>query len=30
MQMHYEKWYSPALGREMEIKVYGRGGKPVL
>ena len=30
MQTHYEKWYSPALGREMEIKVYGRGGKPVL
>ena len=30
MQMHYDKWYSPALGREMEIKVYGRGGKPVL
>ena len=30
MQMHYEKWYSPALDRDMEIKVYGRGGKPVL
>ena len=30
MQMHYEKWYSPALRRDMEIKVYGRGGKPVL
>ncbi len=30
MQTHYEKWYSPALGREMELKVYGRGGKPVL
>ena len=30
MQTHYEKWYSPALGRDMEIKVYGRGGKPVL
>ena len=30
MDMHYDKWYSPALGREMEIKVYGRGGKPVL
>ena len=30
MDMHYEKWYSPALDREMELKVYGRGGKPVL
>ena len=30
MQTHYEKWYSPALGREMELKVYGRGGRPVL
>ena len=30
MQMHYEKWYSPALRRDMEIKVYGSGGKPVL
>ena len=30
MHMHYDKWYSPALGRDMEIKVYGRGGKPVL
>ncbi|MBR0040679.1 MAG: esterase family protein [Oscillospiraceae bacterium] len=30
MHIHYDKWYSPALGRDMEIKVYGRGGKPVL
>ena len=30
MDMHYEKWYSPSLGRDMELKVYGRGGKPVL
>ncbi len=30
MQTHYKKWYSPALGREMEIKTYGSGGKPVL
>ena len=30
MDTHYEKWYSPSLGREMELKVYGRGGKPVL
>lgn len=30
MDTHYEKWYSPSLGRDMELKVYGRGGKPVL
>lgn len=30
MEMFYDKWYSPALNLEMEIKVYGRGGKPVL
>ena len=30
MDMHYEKWYSTSLGRDMELKVYGRGGKPVL
>ena len=30
MDIHYEKWYSPSLGRDMELKVYGRGGKPVL
>ena len=30
MQTHYEKWYSPALGRDMELKVYGHGGKPVM
>lgn len=26
----YHKEYSPSLEREMEFKVYGRGGKPVL
>lgn len=30
MEMQYEKWYSPALGREMECKVYGHGGKPAI
>ncbi len=30
METHYEKWFSPSLGRDMELKVYGRGGKPVL
>lgn len=26
----YLKWRSPALGRDMELKVYGHGGKPAL
>ena len=30
METHYDNWYSPALNRQMEIKVYGHGGKPVL
>ncbi len=30
MQTYYTKWYSPNLGRDMEIKVYGHGGRPVL
>lgn len=28
--MEYAKWWSPALGQDMELKVYGRGGKPAL
>lgn len=28
--VHYRKQYSPALGREMEVKVYGDRGKPML
>ncbi|HAH06477.1 MAG TPA: transposase [Elusimicrobia bacterium] len=28
--MEYRKWWSPALGQDMELKVYGHGGKPVL
>ena len=28
--MQYFKEYSPALGREMECKVYGHGGRPML
>lgn len=28
--MGYHKWRSPALGQDMELKVYGHGGKPVL
>lgn len=30
METQYFKDYSPALGREMECKVYGHAGRPVL
>ena len=30
MHTEYHKEYSPRLGRDMEFKVYGHGGKPVL
>ena len=30
MEMNYYKSYSPALGRDMECKVYGHKGRPVL
>ncbi|MCI5623602.1 MULTISPECIES: esterase family protein [Anaerostipes] len=30
MEIHYFKQYSPALNRDMECKVYGHGGRPVL
>ena len=30
METQYFKHYSPALGRDMECKVYGHGGRPVL
>ncbi len=30
MEMEYHKDYSPALGRDMEIKIYGHGGRPVI
>ncbi len=30
MEMNYFKDYSPALGRDMEVKVYGHAGQPVL
>jgi esterase/lipase superfamily enzyme len=30
MQTEYHKWYSPSLGHDMELKVYGYYGKPVL
>ncbi|MBR6667554.1 MAG: esterase [Clostridia bacterium] len=30
MQTYYTKWYSPSIGKEMEIKVYGHADRPVL
>ena len=30
MEIQYYKSYSPCLGREMECKVYGHAGRPVL
>lgn len=30
MQIEYHKWHSPHLGQEMELKVYGYYGKPML
>ncbi len=30
MEVQYFKTYSPSLGRDMELKVYGHAGKPVL
>ncbi len=30
METQYFRQYSPALGREMEMKVYGHAGRPVL
>ena len=30
MEVRYMKWYTDRLYREMEIKIYGHAGKPVL
>jgi esterase/lipase superfamily enzyme len=30
MNREYRKWYSPALGRDMELLVFGHAGRPVL
>ena len=30
MQIEYHKWFSPILGHDMELKVYGYYGKPAL
>ena len=30
MNREYHKWYSPALGRDMEFLLFGHGGRPIL
>ena len=30
MNIEYHKWWSPNLGHEMELKIYGHCGKPML
>ncbi len=30
MKIDYHKWWSPSLGHDMELKVYGYYGKPML
>ena len=30
MNREYHKWFSPALGRDMELLVFGHGGMPLL
>ena len=30
MHIEYHKWWSPSLGHDMELKVYGHAGKPVV
>lgn len=30
MEVQYHKWYSQALGRDMEYKTYGTWGQPIL
>lgn len=30
LKVDYRKWHSPSLDRDMELKVYGHAGKPIL
>lgn len=30
MHIEYHKWHSPHVGQEMELKVYGHAGRPLL
>src|SRR5919202_4193322 len=30
MNREYHRWYSPSLGRDMEMLIFGHGGAPLL
>lgn len=30
MHIEYHRWYSPRLGQDMELKVYGHFGRPIM
>lgn len=30
MHTEYHRWHSPSMGHDMEMKLYGHGGKPML
>ena len=30
MHTEHHKWWSPNLGQDMELKVYGHAGRPIL
>ena len=30
MKKEYHRWFSPSLGKDMELNVYGHAGKPVI
>ena len=30
MNREYHKWYSPSLGQNMELRVFGRAGRPYI
>ena len=30
MNREYHKWYSPSLGKDMELLLFGTGGRPVI
>lgn len=30
MNIDYQRWYSPSLNQDMEMKIYGHAGKPML
>ena len=30
MNREYHKWFSPSLGRDMELLIFGDAGEPVI